>query len=94
MTRMVKTKLRCPRCKCSDLYLIETGTWTSQWKVIDGRFDREEGSHEPDSVDRLDAKCRSCGWIWKPRGAFQIDHVISETAQPSPSVTVNDRGAS
>lgn len=91
MTRMVETKLRCPRCRSGDLLLIETGTWTSQWTVKAGRFDREQGYHDPDSIDRLDAKCRGCDHMWKPRGAFQIDHVVTESATPSVTLTGNPR---
>jgi len=80
--RPATTKLRCPKCKSSDLALVETGTWSSEWIVKDGRLDRADGNHEPESVDRLDAKCSKCGYLWKPRGAHQIDDVVTE--KPSP----------
>ena len=86
MTQLVTTKLRCPRCKSPDLLLVETGSWSSQWTVKDGSFDRKEGFHDPESVDRIDAHCRRCEHRWKPRGAFQIDDVIA------PALPVNERG--
>jgi phage FluMu protein Com len=75
---MVTTKVRCPKCKSSDLLLREIGTWTSQFVVTDGRFDRKAGQHEPESIDRLEAKCRRCAHTWKVRDAFQIDHAVVE----------------
>lgn len=76
----VQTKLRCPRCRGRDLQLTESGTWTSSWVVKNGHFDRCEGNHEPESVDRLDAACRNCQHRWKPRGANQIDDIVTGVA--------------
>jgi hypothetical protein len=87
MTRMVTTKLRCPQCNCADLSLIETGSWSSAWSVKDGRFDRDEGFHMPESVDRLDARCSDCGHFWKPRRAFQIDHVVVDDGTSTVTAT-------
>lgn len=70
------TKVRCPKCKSADLALVEIGTWTSLFRVRDGRLDRDEGEHEPESVDRLEGKCVKCGHIWKVRGASQIDDAV------------------
>jgi phage FluMu protein Com len=78
---IVSTNVRCPKCKSANLYLREIGTWSSQFVVTDGRFDRKEGQHQPESVDRLEAKCRECAHTWKVRGAFQIDHAVAEEKQ-------------
>jgi len=76
--RIVSTRLRCPKCKSANLDLVESGTWTTSWEVNAGKFDRDEGYHTPGSIDRLDANCLACRHQWKPRGAFQIDHVVSQ----------------
>jgi hypothetical protein len=74
---MVATRLKCPRCASADMSLIETGSWSSSWTVRGGKFDRREGFHAPESVERLDARCAACDHSWKPRRAFQIDDVIT-----------------
>lgn len=76
--RPATTKVRCPKCQSADLSLIETGTWTSLFRVRDGKLDRSDGSHEPSSVDRLEGHCVRCGHRWKVRGATQIDHAVVE----------------
>lgn len=81
--RIVSTKIRCPKCKSPDLLLYEVGTWTSEFKVDDGKFDRNEGIHEPGSVDRLEATCRGCEHHWKVRGAQQIDDAVSAPTNAS-----------
>lgn len=77
MVEIVKTKVRCPRCKSKDLFLIETGSWSSEFTVIAGSFDRSEGIHNPESIDRLEAKCSACKHLWKVRGAIQIDDAVA-----------------
>lgn len=76
MGKLVETKVRCPKCKSKDLILVEVGTWSSEFKVTCGKFDRQEGFHEPGSVDRLEATCSSCKHQWKVRGAGQIDDAV------------------
>lgn len=76
--RPATTHIRCPRCRSNNLMFVESGTWTTSWEVSNGRFDRSEGYHNPESVDRLDAKCRDCHHGWKPRKAWQIDDVCKE----------------
>jgi len=83
---IVKTKVSCPKCKSKDLLLYEIGTWTSEFKVNGGKFDRGEGFHEPGSVDRLEAKCSNCLHHWKVRAASQIDDAIA----PRPSRSTRD----
>lgn len=73
---LVKTNVRCPKCGSRDLSLFEVGTWTSEFVVKGGEFDRSDGNHEPGSVDRLEAKCSKCEHHWKIRGAGQIDHAV------------------
>lgn len=82
MKKPATTKLRCPKCGSRNLYLTEVGTWTSQFLVTDGNFDREQGEHEPESVDRLEARCRAvpCLHLWKVRGASQIDDAVALTS--------------
>lgn len=75
-THIVSTKLRCPKCGSRDLFLVESGTWTTEWTVTAGKFDRKKGYHNPEGIDRLDAKCRDCDHTWKPRGTLQIDDVV------------------
>lgn len=76
--RPATTHIRCPKCRSKDINLVETSSWTTEWAVTDGKFDRAAGYHEPMSVDRLDAKCHKCEYTWKPRGAWQIDDVCIE----------------
>lgn len=76
--RPAVTRLRCPSCRSGNLFLVESASWNTEWKVIDGKFDRSDGISNPQSIDRLDASCRDCDHHWKPRGAWQIDDVCEE----------------
>lgn len=75
MDKPATTKVRCPKCKSKSLFFVESGTWSSEFTVVDGVFDRSDGQHEPDSIDRLDARCAKCRHLWKPRGANSINDV-------------------
>lgn len=76
--RPATTHIRCPKCRSQDLAFIERSTWTTCWEVVDGKFDRAEGYHNPESIDRIDTSCNKCGHHWKPRKAWQIDDVCKE----------------
>lgn len=76
--RPAKTSLRCPKCGSRSLTLVESATWTTEWNVVDGAFDRAEGYSNPVSIDRLDAHCVKCAHNWKPRRAWQVDDVCVE----------------
>jgi hypothetical protein len=78
--RPATTKICCPKCKSRDFLFLEVGTWSSEFVVRDGKLDRSEGNHEPESVDRLEGKCSKCQHHWKVRGAAQIDDAVSETS--------------
>lgn len=78
MSRPATTKVRCPDCGSRNLSIIETGEWTTEWSVRDGKLDRSEGYHNPESIDRVDCRCSDCGRRWKPRKAWQIDDIVQE----------------
>jgi DNA-directed RNA polymerase subunit RPC12/RpoP len=81
--RPATTRLRCPKCRSGNMFLVESATWDTEWTVVDGNFDRADGISNPQSIDRLDASCRDCGHRWKPRGAWQIDDVCEEIEDES-----------
>lgn len=82
---IVKTNVHCPKCRSQNLLLFEVGTWTSEFKVTAGEFDRAEGFHEPGPVNRLEARCSVCLHYWKIRGADSIDDAVSLTSASSQS---------
>lgn len=80
--RPATTHIRCPKCRSNNLLFIESGTWTGTWEVRDGKLDRDQGFHHPESVDRIDVKCVECDHSWKPRGAWQVDDICKEEGVP------------
>jgi len=74
---IVKSKVKCPKCKGTNLYLIEI--WTNhsiEWEQENGIFNRNDGNMEMGNPDYLEAKCMPCNHQWKVRGCGQIDDVI------------------
>ena len=76
--KIVKSKLKCSKCKSTHLILIEV--WVGHeitWKQINGEFDRDDGNLEHGSPHHVEARCRKCGHMWKPQNCPQIDYVIT-----------------
>lgn len=80
-TGIVKSKIKCPKCKRNTLYLIEVWTaHTIEWEQIDGKFDPDDGNLEVGDPHHLEAKCIPCKHQWRVRGAGQIGSaIIDET---------------
>lgn len=74
--RMVSTRRRCPACRSRSFSVSELVECTTTWLVRDGRFDREEGFHEPGGISRsLYGEC-ACGHHWSLRNTLQIDDIV------------------
>lgn len=70
------SKVKCPKCKCSDLFLIEL--WKDAaiyWEQTKGSFDEKDGTLEPGNPYKVEARCKNCDHQWKVRGALQIHDV-------------------
>ena len=71
------TPLKC-KCGSRDLDLVEVIECSTLFRVTGGRLNRSEGYHEPDGYVRVEATCRGCGRMWRPkatgtrRSAIQI----------------------
>ncbi len=73
---MVKSKIKCPKCKSDSLILIELWKGHSiSWDQVGGWFIKPEGILEPGDPYSVEAKC-ICGHMWKIRGVSQIDQII------------------
>jgi len=79
MREIVTTKVKCPKCRSSNLRIGEVWIGHSiEWDVVDGKFDRQEGNLEPGDPDHLVISCKSCDHRWRVRGACQIHDIIEE----------------
>ena len=77
MEKKVETTVKCPKCKSTDLLLIEiwsghTITWEQKQNVID----RNDGNLESGDPYKVQAICSQCSHSWKVRGALQISDVV------------------
>lgn len=74
--RIVKSKLKCPKCKGNSLVLTEI--WTShliEWTQTNGMFDRNDGVLNEGEPKEVEARCKTCAHNWKVRKAKQIDDI-------------------
>jgi len=74
---IVKSKLKCPKCKSTDLMVLES--WKNhdiQWEQVNGEFDKNDGILEPGNPYRVEAKCSKCKHAWTVRKAKQINDII------------------
>jgi len=58
---IVKSKLKCPKCKSTDLLIQEM--WTGhfiEWDQTKGIFDRNDGILGPGSPSSVWGKCKKC----------------------------------
>lgn len=76
---MATTKVKCPKCKAKNLFLIEIWVGaTITWEQNEfGVFDKNDGSLEPGDPYRIECRCRKCNHTWKIRNAIQITDVIT-----------------
>lgn len=75
--RVVKSKIKCPKCKSLDLILIEIWIGHSiEWVQENGEFDRNDGNMEAGFIDHVDSKCIKCSHSWRIRKAKSIDDII------------------
>ena len=73
-----RTNIVCPKCKSDSLAIMEI--WDGaviEWEIINGKFDRNDGSLEPGNPVKLECKCKNCHHSWKIRKSTQIDDIIS-----------------
>lgn len=76
MGKLVETKVKCPKCKSTNLTLNEV--WDGHgitWEQIDGKIERQQGILEPGDPYKVHAECDQCRHRWTVRGALQIDDV-------------------
>jgi ssDNA-binding Zn-finger/Zn-ribbon topoisomerase 1 len=74
---IVETKAKCPKCKSTDLNLVEV--WEDSaihWQQIDGKIERDNGSLEPGNAFKVQATCMKCKHWWTIKGAQQIDDIV------------------
>lgn len=76
--KIVKSKLRCRKCKSINLRLVEVWTdHTIVWHQVNGQFDRNDGNLDMGNPAWVEAHC-DCGHTWKPKNCNQIDYVVKE----------------
>lgn len=71
--QIVKSKIKCPKCKSINLTLCEV--WqghTINWEHIDGEFDVQDGALEMGDAFKVQAFCHKCKNAWTIRKALQI----------------------
>lgn len=74
MSRIVETKMKCPKCGSRELWLKEL--WKDHaidWEVENGKFDRDEGYQSEGSPYKLEGDCKKCKHKWRIKKATQID---------------------
>lgn len=70
-----ETKVKCPKCKSVDLYLIEV------WKGHTIEFNQEgkmldrNGNVNPGDPYKVDGHCKKCNHRWTIRNAIQISDI-------------------
>lgn len=75
---MVSTDRRCPACRSKSFSVTETVECTSTWHVRNGRFDRNDGFHEPGGIyQSLRGEC-ACGHHWSLRNTLQITDIVKD----------------
>lgn len=74
---IVESRIKCPKCKGNNLYLIEVWTaHTIEWEQTNGKFNPNDGNLEMGDPHHLEAKCMPCNHQWRVRGAGQISSAI------------------
>ena len=78
--RPALTDCRCPKCGSKTLTITETIEAFTEFQVVDGRLNREDGVHEFGGwIGRLIGHCSKCDHGWKfRRKATQIEDVVTE----------------
>jgi predicted Zn-ribbon and HTH transcriptional regulator len=74
---ITETTVRCPKCKSSNLRLIEL--WKDHgifWQQLGGKIDRNKGYIESGDPYKIQAECYKCEHVWTVRGATQITNVL------------------
>lgn len=78
MIDIVKTTVKCPKCKSIDLELVEVWNGaTVSWQQTNGQIDRAYGNLEPGDPCKVEGRCKKCQHEWTVRGASQISDVIN-----------------
>ena len=79
ITTISKTKVKCPRCKSSDLCITELWKGHSiKWVQVNGEIERKNGNIDPGDPYKIFCECSNCSHVWTVRGASQITDVIKE----------------
>lgn len=80
MIDMVKTTVKCPKCKSNSLTVVEVWNGaTITWEQSNGQIDRAYGNLEPGDPCKVEARCKKCEHKWTVRAATQISDVIDIT---------------
>lgn len=78
------TECACPRCRGTNLTLIEVWETAICWKVTGGWLDRANGHLEDGApIGRMRANCGGCGHEWTLKKASSICDVLTDESLQS-----------
>ena len=70
------SKIKCPKCKKSELVLSELWMNHSVRFIYDNGEIIVDGNLEPGDPYRVEAFCENCGHSWKLRNVTQVTDII------------------
>lgn len=71
-----KTKVKCPKCKSTNLYLVEEGTWGTSHYQENGVIQPDSHNNEPGDYYKLTGECVECNHKWTIKNASNVLSVI------------------